>query len=101
MLDENDNVVEEPFTLARGTIEGEVTAQEPVYPAVTLPPVDGAAETLAWKLSGAVVNNKVQFTINGVPMFVEKPYLQGATQGPWTLGYLPIWFDKEVVVLKH
>jgi ABC-type transport system substrate-binding protein len=38
---------------------------------------------------------------NGVPMFVEKPYLQGAKQGPWTLGYLPIWFDKEVVVVKH
>jgi ABC-type transport system substrate-binding protein len=38
---------------------------------------------------------------NGVPMFVEKPYLKNTRQGPWTLGSLPIWFDKEVVVVKH
>lgn len=35
-----------------------------------------------------------------VQMFVQKPWLQGTKQGPWT-GRLPVWFDKDVVVLKH
>jgi ABC-type transport system substrate-binding protein len=32
--------------------------------------------------------------------YVQKPWLQGTKQGPWT-GNLPIWFDKDVVVVKH
>lgn len=35
-----------------------------------------------------------------VQMFVQKPWLQGTKQGPWT-GRIPVWFDKDVVVLKH
>jgi len=37
---------------------------------------------------------------NWVQQFVQKPYLQGTKQGPWT-GRIPVWFDKDVVVLKH
>lgn len=37
---------------------------------------------------------------NPVQMYVQKPYLQGTKQGAWT-GALPVWFDKEVVVLKR
>ena len=35
-----------------------------------------------------------------VQMYVQKPWLQGTKQGPWT-GRLPVWFDKDVVVLQH
>ncbi|EYF05096.1 multicopper oxidase family protein [Chondromyces apiculatus] len=70
VLDENNEVVEAPFEIARGTIEGEVSTAEPVYPTVTLPATDVQAENHDWKLSGAVVDGKVQFTINGVPAFV-------------------------------
>src|SRR5690606_32314692 len=35
-----------------------------------------------------------------VQMYVQRPWLQGTKQGPWT-GRLPVWFDKDVVVLKH
>ena len=37
---------------------------------------------------------------NWVPMFVQKPWLQGTRQGPWT-GRLPILFDQNVVVLAE
>ncbi len=37
---------------------------------------------------------------NWIAMFVQKPWLKGAKQGAWT-GRLPIWFNKDVVVLKH
>lgn len=71
-LDENDMIVEVPFELVRAVVEGEVTTPEPVYPAVAHPAADVApAESLEWALSGGVVNNKVQFTINGTPAFVE------------------------------
>jgi ABC-type transport system substrate-binding protein len=35
-----------------------------------------------------------------VQSYVQKPWLQGTKQGPWT-GRLPVWFDKDVVVVKH
>jgi len=35
---------------------------------------------------------------NWVQVYLQKPWLQGTRQGPWT-GRLPIWFDKNVVVL--
>ena len=38
---------------------------------------------------------------NTVPMYVRKPYLKGAKQASWTGGAFPIWFDKDVVVVKH
>ncbi|MFL5760824.1 MAG: peptide ABC transporter substrate-binding protein [Thermomicrobiales bacterium] len=37
---------------------------------------------------------------NWVQMYVQKPWLQGTKQGPWT-GRLPAWFNKDVVVVKH
>jgi ABC-type transport system substrate-binding protein len=37
---------------------------------------------------------------NWVQQYVQKPYVQGTKQGPWT-GRIPVWFDKDVVVLKH
>ncbi len=37
---------------------------------------------------------------NWVQMYVQKPWLQGTKQGPWT-GRLPVWFNKDVVVVKH
>ncbi|MRG97017.1 multicopper oxidase family protein [Polyangium spumosum] len=71
VLDENNQVVEQPIAYARATVEGEVKAEEPIYPLVELPRVDvEPAETLQWKLSGGVVDNEVQFTINGVPAYV-------------------------------
>ncbi len=32
--------------------------------------------------------------------FLQKPWLIGTKQGPWT-GRVPVWFDKDVVVLKR
>jgi ABC-type transport system substrate-binding protein len=37
---------------------------------------------------------------NWVPMYVQKPSLQGTRQGSWT-GRLPVLFDKDVVVIKQ
>jgi ABC-type transport system substrate-binding protein len=48
-----------------------------------------------------VLENAVYGPIaNRVPMFVQKPWLQGTRQGPWT-GRLPVLFDKDVVVLAE
>lgn len=48
-----------------------------------------------------VLENSVYVPIaNWVPMFVQKPWLQGTKQGPWT-GRLPILFDQDVVVLQQ
>ncbi|MFO0612228.1 MAG: multicopper oxidase family protein [Polyangiaceae bacterium] len=69
-LDANDMVVEVPFEIAHATVEGDVTPTEPVYPAVVLPATDVQAETFDWKLSGANVGGKVEFTINGESTFV-------------------------------
>lgn len=70
VLDENDQVVEAPFPLVRATVSGDVEAAEPVYPSITLPDASVDAEISDWKLSGGVVDNTVQFTINGKPTFV-------------------------------
>ncbi len=37
---------------------------------------------------------------NWVQQFVQKPWIQGTKQGAWT-GRIPVWFDKDVVVLKR
>jgi len=37
---------------------------------------------------------------NWVAQFVQKPYVEGTKQGPWT-GRIPVWFDKDVVVLRR
>jgi ABC-type transport system substrate-binding protein len=48
-----------------------------------------------------VLENAVYVPIgNWVPMFVQKPWLQGTRQGPWT-GRLPILFDQNVVVVEE
>ena len=47
-----------------------------------------------------VLKNAVYIPLgNWVQMYVQKPYVQGTKQGPWT-GRIPIWFDKDVVVLS-
>jgi oligopeptide transport system substrate-binding protein len=46
-----------------------------------------------------VLRNAVYAPIaNWIPMFVQKPWLQGTKQGPWT-GRLPVLFDQDVVVV--
>jgi oligopeptide transport system substrate-binding protein len=50
------------------------------------------AETLA-------LQNAVYIPLgHWVQMFLQKSWLQGTKQGPWT-GRIPVWFDREVVVL--
>ena len=47
-----------------------------------------------------VLRNAVYVPIaNWVPMFLQKPYLQGTRQGPWT-GRFPVLFDPSVVVRR-
>jgi FtsP/CotA-like multicopper oxidase with cupredoxin domain len=70
VLDENDNVVEEPYPLAVAEVEGETEAAEPAYPIVVIPSTEVEAEQINWNLSGAVVDGKVEFTINDQPGFV-------------------------------
>lgn len=48
-----------------------------------------------------VLKNAVYVPLgNWKQMFVQKPWIQGTRQGPWT-GRIPIIFDKDVVVLPH
>jgi oligopeptide transport system substrate-binding protein len=48
-----------------------------------------------------VLDNAVYVPIaNWVPMFLQKPWLQGTRQGPWT-GRLPALFDQSVVVVQE
>ncbi|CAA9527013.1 MAG: Oligopeptide ABC transporter, periplasmic oligopeptide-binding protein OppA [uncultured Thermomicrobiales bacterium] len=48
-----------------------------------------------------VLRNAVYVPLgNWVQMFVQKPWLQGTRQGPWT-GRLPVRFDQDVVVLAR
>jgi oligopeptide transport system substrate-binding protein len=48
-----------------------------------------------------VLENAVYVPIaNWVPMFVQKPWLEGTRQGPWT-GRLPVLFDQNVVVVQE
>lgn len=71
--------------VASANIELDATARNDLY---------RQAETL-------MLENAVYVPIaNWVPMFVQKPWLQGTKQGPWT-GRLPILFDKDVVVLQQ
>lgn len=48
-----------------------------------------------------VLRNAVAVPLaNWRQQFVQKPYVQGTKQGPWT-GRIPVWFDKDVVILKR
>lgn len=48
-----------------------------------------------------VLKNAVAIPLgNWVQMYLQKSWLQGTKQGPWT-GRIPLWFDKDVVVLQH
>lgn len=66
-LDDNNQVVNRPFVMARGTVEGEVAPRpEYVAPDVQLPFADPSVrEEWALALSGAPVDGGVEFTING------------------------------------
>lgn len=71
--------------IAGANVELDTTARNDLY---------RQAETL-------VLENAVYVPIaNWVPMYVQKPWLQGTKQGPWT-GRLPILFDQEVVILQQ
>lgn len=63
--------------------------------------LDAAARNDLYRQAEALVlENAVYVPIaNWVPAFVQKPWLQGARQGPWT-GRLPILFDQNVVVVE-
>lgn len=46
-----------------------------------------------------VLRNAVYVPIaNWIPVYVQKPWLRGTRQGPWT-GRLPVLFDRDVVVV--
>ena len=48
-----------------------------------------------------ILNNAVYIPLGyWIQMFVQKPYIQGTRQGPWT-GRLPVKFDADVVVLQR
>ncbi|MGD9711490.1 MAG: ABC transporter substrate-binding protein [Thermomicrobiales bacterium] len=48
-----------------------------------------------------LLNNAVYVPLGyWIQMYVQKPYLQGTRQGPWT-GRLPVKFDADVVVLPR
>ncbi|MFO0761814.1 MAG: multicopper oxidase family protein [Byssovorax sp.] len=74
VLNDQNQVVDQPFSLVKATVEGEITAEEPVYPSITHPPTDVQAEELDWKLAGALVNGKVEFTINGMTGSATDPH---------------------------
>jgi oligopeptide transport system substrate-binding protein len=63
--------------------------------------LDAAARNDLYRQAEALVlENAVYVPIgNWVPAFVQKPWLQGTRQGPWT-GRLPILFDQNVVVVE-
>lgn len=63
-----------PFPLVEATVEGEVAAEEPVYPVVELPPTDVEAALLNWTVAGSVVDGEVVFTINGESGFVGEEH---------------------------
>ena len=61
----------------------------------------GVRNDLYRQAEALVLENAVYVPIgNWVPMFVQKPWLQGTRQGPWT-GRLPILFDQNVVVVER
>jgi oligopeptide transport system substrate-binding protein len=64
--------------------------------------LDGATRNDLYRQAEALaLENAVYVPIaNWVPMFVQKPWLQGTRQGPWT-GRLPILFDQNVVVVRE
>jgi oligopeptide transport system substrate-binding protein len=48
-----------------------------------------------------VLKNAVYIPLgNWIQMYVQKPYVKGTRQGPWT-GRIPVIFDKDVVVVKQ
>ena len=69
--------------VAQAAVEQDAAARDDLYQ---------QAETL-------VLENAVYAPLgNWVQMYMQKPWLQGTKQGPWT-GRLPILFDAEVVVV--
>jgi oligopeptide transport system substrate-binding protein len=61
----------------------------------------GVRNDLYRQAEALVLENAVYVPIgNWVPMFVQKPWLEGTRQGPWT-GRLPILFDQNVVVVEE
>lgn len=69
-LDENNQVVDASFDLVRAQIEGSVSAEEPVYPAITLPSTAVDADLETWKIGGVAVEGGVEFSIDGKSGFI-------------------------------
>jgi len=66
-----------------------------------LEPDAATRNDLYFQAEGLMLKNAVYIPLgNWKQMFVQKPWIQGTKQGPWT-GRLPIMFDKDVVVLRH
>lgn len=63
---------------------------------------DQAKRNAGYKEAEALMlNNAVYVPLaHMLQMYVQKPWLTGTRQGPWS-GSLPVRFDKNVVVLKH
>jgi ABC-type transport system substrate-binding protein len=60
---------------------------------------EGARNDLFRQAEELALQNAVYIPLgHWVQMFLQKPWLQGTKQGPWT-GRIPVWFDKDVVVL--
>ena len=64
-------------------------------------PDEAARNELYQQAETLLLNNAVYIPLGyWIQMYVQKPYLQGTKQGPWT-GRLPVWFDAEVVVTSQ
>jgi ABC-type transport system substrate-binding protein len=61
-------------------------------------PDEAARNDLFQQAETLLLNNAVYVPLGyWIQMYVQKPYLTGTKQGPWT-GRLPVWFDSEVVI---
>ena len=63
-----------------------------------LEPDEAVRNSLFQQAEELLLNNAVYVPIGyWIQMYVQKPFLTGTKQGPWT-GRLPVWFDSEVVI---
>ena len=64
-------------------------------------PDQAARNDLFQQAEALLVKNAVYVPLlNWKQNYLQKPWLIGTKQGPWT-GRVPVWFDKDVVVLKQ
>lgn len=64
-------------------------------------PDEGVRNSLYRDAEELMLRNAVYIPLGyWIQMYVQKPYLQGTRQGPWT-GRLPVKFDRDVVVVQQ